>query len=70
MPKKRKINTDIVSESILEQIGSNAINKNFSADNIISQLMGWIMQKMLEKKLEAHLGYSKYQRGDKNNYKN
>jgi len=70
MAKKRKINTDIVSESILEQIASNAINKNLSADDIISQLMGWIMQKMLEKELEAHLGYSKYQRGDKNNYRN
>lgn len=70
MAKKRKINTDIVSESLLEQIASNAINKNLSADDIISQLMGWIMQKMLEKELEAHLGYSKYQRGDKNNYRN
>ena len=29
MAKKGKINTDIVSESILEQIASNAINKNY-----------------------------------------
>ena len=70
MAKKRKINTDIVSESILEEIASNAISKNLSPNDIVSELMGWILQKMLDKELEAHLGYSKYKRWDKDNYRN
>jgi hypothetical protein len=40
MAKKRKINTDIVSESILEEIASNIINKNLSPNDIISELLG------------------------------
>jgi len=72
MPRTRKKHdNNILEDKLLEELASKVLQEWVDPTDLLRPLLGWIMNKVLEKEMEIYLWHKKYERWNvKTNYRN
>ena len=69
--KKQVVDSNVLEDKLLEDLASKVLQEWIDPTDLLRPLLGWIMNKVLEKEMEIYLWHKKYERWNvKTNYRN